>query len=371
MTGGVPLADPLRLGQPESRAVRQALDEVMSSGPLILGPWVERFEDDFAAYLVPEGPRPIVVGVGNGSDALTIALACLDLPDTARVLVPANDGGFAAAAVRASGLTPVAVDADDVTQLIDVPALDAAPTDGVRAVVATHLHGQPADLTAIKAWCAARGLLLVEDAAQAHGATSRGRRVGALADAAAFSFYPTKNLGALGDAGAAVFTDPAAAARARRLRQYGWGDHFRIEVAGGRNTRMDALQAAVLSARLPFLDDNNARRRTIVGRYRAALAGSDAVVLGDATGSVAHHAVVLHPDRDGLVDVLGRHGVATSVHYPWLVTEMPGLGMATTATPRADLGRRCKVSLPCFPTLTSAEVDRVVEVLDEWVRLRG
>jgi aminotransferase EvaB len=367
----VPLADPLRLDPVEKAAVQDTMARVLEHGPLILGEWVERFEQEFADFLAAEGSRPTVVGVGNGTDALTVAMSALHLPASARVLVPVNDGGFAAGAVRTAGLTPVAVDVDEVTQLVDLAALEAAPTEDVHAVVVTHLHGQPVDLTPIAAWCDQRGLLLVEDAAQAHGATLGGRRVGSLADAAAFSFYPTKNLGALGDGGAAVFSDRTVADRARRLRQYGWGERFRIEVPGGRNTRLDAVQAGVLSARLPYLDANNVRRREIVAAYREALAGSDAVVLGDAPGAVAHHAVVVHPDRDRLADVLAAHDVATSVHYPWLVTQMPGLAMDAAATPRADRGRRHKLSLPCFPTLTAAEVGRVTTALKTWVCTGG
>lgn len=362
----VPLADPLRLADDEARAVRSALDDVLSGGSLVLGPRVEAFEEAFAAYLAPTGPAPAVIGVGNGTDALVIALLALDVPRGSSVLVPANDGGFSATAVRGAGLVPVPVDADPVTQLVDLALLEAATGPDVRAAVVTHLHGQAVDLGPVLAWCRQHGLLLVEDAAQAHGATLGDRRTGTLADAAAFSFYPTKNLGALGDGGAVVTADAQVAARARRLRQYGWGDRFRAVVPHGRNSRLDALQAAVLSARLPFLDAGNLRRRAVVGRYRAALAGSDAVVLGDAPGAVAHHAVVVHPERERLAATLARHDVVTAVHYPWLVTEMPGLGLGPVPLPGADRGRREKLSLPCFPSLTDAEVDRVSAALEEW-----
>jgi dTDP-4-amino-4,6-dideoxygalactose transaminase len=367
----VPLADPLRFFADEAAAIRSAVDQVLAGGSLVLGPRVEAFEEAFAAYLAPGGPAPAVVGVGSGTDALVIALLALDLPLGSAVLVPANDGGFSATAARGAGLVPVPVDADPVTQLVDLARLEAATGPLVRAAVVTHLHGQTVDLGPILAWCRQHGLLLVEDAAQAHGATLGDRRTGTLADAAAFSFYPTKNLGALGDGGAVVTADAQVAARARRLRQYGWDERFRTAVPHGRNSRLDALQASVLSARLPFLDDGNLRRRAIVGRYRAALGDSDAVVLGDAPGAVAHHAVVVHPDRDRLAAALARHDVVTAVHYPWLVTEMPGLGLEPVALPGADRGRRCTLSLPCFPTLTHAEIDRVSAALQEWGGGRG
>ena len=366
----IPVADPLRLDAAESAVIADAVAEVLKGGQLVLGAHVERFEQEFGAY-VDEADPPEVVGVGNGSDALVIALTALELPAGCGVLVPANDGGYAAGAVRAAGLVPLATDTDPVTQLVDAVALEAALTPAVRAVVVTHIHGQPVDGEPIAAWCRERGLRLVEDAAQAHGALVGARRAGTLGDVATFSFYPTKNLGAVGDGGAVVTRDPGLATRARRLRQHGWGVRFRVEAAGGRNSRLDAIQAAVLTARLPFLEANNARRRTIVGHYRAALAGSGAAVLGDGPGAVAHHAVVVHPDRDRLVEALGRAGVGTSVHYPWLVTEMPGLEVAAAPMPGADRGRQHKVSLPCFPTLTETELDRVVAVLAEWGRHRG
>lgn len=367
----VPVADPLRFDETESVAIRRALDEVISTGPLVLGPWVDRFEHDFARFLGDGSEEPRVVGVGNGTDALTVALLALGVPAGTSVLVPVNDGGFASTAARAAGLVPVATDTDETTQLVDVAALEAALTADVRAVVVTHLHGQPVDVDAILAWGRDRELLVVEDAAQAHGATLGERRIGTLADAATFSFYPTKNLGALGDGGAVVLADATIAQRARQLRQYGWDERFHAALPGGRNTRLDALQAAVLAARLGHLDRNNARRREVVARYREALGGSDAVVLGDAPGAVAHHAVVVHPDRDSLAAVLHGDDVATTVHYPWLVTEMPGLEMHPADTPRADRGRRHKVSLPCFPGLTDDEIERVSDALRKWVRAGG
>jgi dTDP-4-amino-4,6-dideoxygalactose transaminase len=261
---------------------------------------------------------------------------------------------------------PVATDCDATTQLQRLETLEQALTPQVRAVVVTHLHGQPVEMASIRAWCDARGLRLVEDAAQAHGACVGAARAGTVGDIATFSFYPTKNLGAVGDAGAIVTRDAELASVARRMRQYGWDERFRVATRGGRNSRLDALQAAVLTARLPFLERNNARRRGVVGRYRDALAGSGALVLGDGPGAVAHHAVVVHPRRDQLVDMLAREGIGTSVHYPWLVTEMPGLGVEPAALPGADSGRRHKVSLPCFPSLRSDEIDRVCWVLERW-----
>ena len=364
-TDTVPVADPLRLDAAESAAITEAVTGVLRAGPLVLGPHVDRFEQEFGSFL--GGSEAVeVVGVGSGFDALVIALGGLELPEGSTVLVPANDAGFAAGAMRAAGLVPVPVDCDPVSQLVPLAALEEARTPETRAVVVTHLHGVPADVAPILAWCREHGLRLVEDAAQAHGAWVGHHRAGTLGDVATFSFYPTKNLGALGDGGAIVTRDRALAARARRLREYGWGERFRVEARGGRNSRLDALQAAVLTARLPFLDDNNARRRCVAARYREALAGTGAVVVGDGPGAVAHHAVVIHAERDRLVDALTRGGIGTSIHYPWLVTEMPGLELPAVPLRGADAGRRHKVSLPCFPTLRDDEVERVVAVLRDW-----
>jgi dTDP-4-amino-4,6-dideoxygalactose transaminase len=239
----------------------------------------------------------------------------------------------------------------------------AATAPGLRALVVTHLHGDAVPLDGpdgLDSWRRERGLLLVEDCAQAHGLRVDGQHAGLVGDAATFSFYPTKNLGAVGDGGA-VLLPTEAAARARELREYGWGDRYRVERPGGRNSRLDTLQAAVLSARLPFLDARNARRREIAHTYRDHVA-----MHGDPVTTVAHHAVALAADpagRDALRGRLERAGIMTAVHYPWLVSEMPGLEVDGGPAPVAGDRRHRMLSLPCFPEMTQAEVDRVVEVL--------
>lgn len=353
-------ADPLRIADDERAALEAAAFAVMRRGPWVLGDWVEAFEDDFAAYL---GGASTVVGVGSGSDALVLALTVLDLPDGSDVLVPSNDGGYAAWAVRSVGLRPVAMDVDAGTQLVTLATAQEAMTSSASAVVVTHLHGGVADVRSIVAWCGAHGLRVVEDCAQAHGARLDDRLVGTWGDAAAFSFYPTKNLGALGDGGAVVVRDADHARRLRQLRTYGWGERFRIESAGGRNSRLDALQAAVLSARLPFLDGNNASRRAILDAYPS----TDHISwLSLASGGVVHHAVALTEHRDDLARHLAEQGVSTAVHYPWLVSEMPGLAMDAAVTPAAAAGRDRTISVPCFPTMTAEEIDIVAGALSSW-----
>jgi dTDP-4-amino-4,6-dideoxygalactose transaminase len=355
----VPVAAPTRLHAAEAAAVQQAAAEVIRGSDWVLGDPVTRFEAEFAAYV--GGAAGSVVGVGNGTDALVVAFTALDLAVGAEVLVPADEGGYAATAARLAGLVPVPVDSGP-----DGPTADTAGaglTQQTAALVVTHLHGNAVPIVELDAWRRAHGLRLVEDCAQAHGLRVEGRHVGSTGDAATFSFYPTKNLGAVGDGGAVWFGDGVVADRARLLRQYGWGARYRVEHDRGRNSRLDPIQAAILSARLPFLDDRNARRRSIAIRY-----AERADVLGDVTTSVAHHAVLLSDRRDSLAAGLDTRGVGTAVHYPWLVTEMPGLDIPATAMPQAEARRERILSLPCFPEMTDAEVDAVCAALDDLVR---
>lgn len=353
----VPVAAPTRMAPVEAAAVRDAVDAVLRGPHWILGEAVEHFEHAWGAYVGRPGEH--VVGVGNGTDALVIAFFAVALPAGSTVLVAADDGGYAATAARLAGLVPRVYDSGDLgPSLAD---LEAAATPDVGAVVLTHLHGNAVEGAAdIAAWCRARGARLVEDCAQAHGLRVGDTHVGLVGDAATFSFYPTKNLGAVGDAGAVVLADRAVADRARALRQYGWGERQRVALPGGRNSRLDALQAAVLGARLPFLDARNRRRSAIAARY------AEAVTVLSGPASVHHHAVALLDDRDRVAAHLAAAGVDTAVHYPWLVTEMPGLELSTVSTPptpRAAALVKRKLSLPCFPELTDHEVDVVASAL--------
>ncbi|MCF6376061.1 DegT/DnrJ/EryC1/StrS family aminotransferase [Nocardioides KLBMP 9356] len=358
----VPAAAPARLGDAEARAVREAVERVLRDGPWILGPEVEGFEEAFARYT---GLRH-AVGVGNGTDALVVAFTALGLSPGAGVLVAADEGGYAATAARIAGLVPVVMDLDPASLTVTASTAEHAHRPDVEAVVVTHLHGDAVPLDGIDAWRRRRGLALVEDCAQAHGLRVDGRHVGGTGDAATFSFYPTKNLGAIGDGGLVAFADEEVAERARALRQYGWAEErFRVDLPHGRNTRLDPLQAAVLSARLPHLDERNARRRAIADRWRHALSGR-AALWGDPLTTVAHHAVVVTVDRDDLARHLAGHGVETAVHYPHLVGDMPGLRVEGRGTPvAADTSRRI-LSLPCFPELTDEEVHHVETALREW-----
>lgn len=358
----VPAAAPTRLAPAEAEAVGEATARVIRDGPWILGPEVTGFEEAWGRF----ADLRHAVGVGNGTDALAVGFSALGLSPGAGVLLAANEGGYAATAARMVGLVPVVMDVDASSMSPTVDTAQAAHCPGIEAIVVTHLHGDAVDLDALDAWRRAHGLALVEDCAQAHGLRAGGgEHVGARADAATFSFYPTKNLGAVGDAGLVGFTDETVAARARSLRQYGWGERFRADLRQGRNTRMDPLQAAVLTARLPFLDARNARRRAIAAAYADAL-GPGLRLHGDRASSVAHHAVVVSERRDELAAHLAAADVDTAVHYPFLVDEMPGLA-ASGATTHVAGGLRDRIlSLPCFPELTDEETTLVCRSLSSW-----
>ncbi len=361
MSPAVPAATPTRLGPDERDAVRAAMARVLADGPWIGGPEVAGFEEEFAAYL----GFGTAVGCASGTDALVLALLALGVGPGSRVLVSPHDGGYGAVATRLAGGEPVPMDLDTVA-LAPTPEQAEAGADGqpVAAIVVTHLHGDPVETEGLRAWATARGAALVEDCAQAHGCRPGGVHVGATADAAAFSFYPTKNLGAVGDGGAVVFADPDAAARARRLAVYGWGEGDRIDEPRGRNSRLDPMQAAILRARLPYLDARNRERRAVLDRYRDAAPGLR--LFGDPASGVAHHAVARSPRRDALVAFLRDAGIGTGVHYRHLVTAMPGLGIPATALPVAEALVAEVVSLPCTPELTADEVARTVDALARW-----
>jgi dTDP-3-amino-2,3,6-trideoxy-4-keto-D-glucose/dTDP-3-amino-3,4,6-trideoxy-alpha-D-glucose/dTDP-2,6-dideoxy-D-kanosamine transaminase len=346
------------------------MSRVLDSGQWILGTEVAAFEHDFADYV---GARA-VVGVGNGTDALALAFLALELPPASEVLVTAIDGGFSAVAARMVGLNPVVMDIDPVTLGPTEATAATSLTPDTTAIVVTHLHGNAVDVAGLQEWRRSKGLRLIEDCAQAHGLRVDGRSVGATADAATFSFYPTKNLGAVGDGGAVAFTGAGSeslAERVRTLRQYGWDDRRRVEVPEGRNSRLDELQAAVLSERLRFLEPRNCRRRQTRDAYSEALGGSArASMLGGSVPTVVHHAVVLtrsRAERDDLVRHLDRCGIDTAMHYPWLVQDMPGLRLASAAScPVSRSLVEQTITVPCSPELQEDEVDRVIEALRAW-----
>lgn len=353
--------------QPLAARLADAAKRVIDSGYFVLGPHVQRFEQAFADYC----GATHAIGVGNGTDALELCLRALDVGADDRVAVVANAAMYGTTAVLACGGTPVFVDIDPATHTMCPRALETALQAGpVKAVILTHLYGRLAAMDALLPLCRSRGIAVVEDCAQAHGAQDgSGIRAGAFGDIASFSFYPTKNLGALGDGGAVVTSSEALAARTRQLRQYGWSAKYTNTLAGGRNTRLDELQAALLLEMLPDLDGWNARRRAVANRYSAEIR-TPALQLPPACGleHVAHLYVVRSDARDAAVRAqLAELQVQTDVHYPTPDYRQPCLQgkVDTCPLPQTEAAASSVMTLPCFPELTDAEVDAVISACNQ------
>jgi dTDP-4-amino-4,6-dideoxygalactose transaminase len=340
-----------------------ALREVLKSGSYVLGPPVERFESEFAAFC---GVR-FAVGVASGTDAVAIALAAVGVGPGDEVIAPANTCVPTIAGIEAAGAVPVLADVELETATLDPASVERAIGPRTRAILPVHLYGQCADMEPILALARAHGLRVVEDAAQAHGAEYRGARAGSLADAAAFSFYPTKNLGALGDAGAVLTDDPEAAERARLLRNYGEAERYR-SILHGRNSRLDALQAAVLLAKLPHVPAWNERRRQLAARYLERLDGSSLSLPQEAPGRLhAYHLFVVRiEDRDAVRKSLHARGIETLVHYPRPIHGHPAYEHLARADASLAVSERLShevLSLPLYPELTDEEQGAVVSEL--------
>jgi len=340
-----------------------AIHRVLDSGWYILGPEVEAFETEWAAYCEADH----AVGVANGLDALILALRALDIGAGDEVIVPSNTYVATWLAVTAVGARPVPVEPDPATHNIDPARIAAAISPATRALLPVHLYGQPADLDPILALASSRGIAVIEDAAQAHGARYKGRRIGAHGDVVCWSFYPGKNLGALGDGGAVTTNRADLADRIRVLRNYGSRVKYVNEVQGV-NSRLDPIQAAVLRAKLPHLDAWTDRRRAIAATYFEGLRDSGLILpqVPDWADPVWHLYVVRSPDRDGLQMRLTEAGVGTLIHYPippHMQAAYAGLGLAPDALPLARRLADEVLSLPMGSQLAMADAGRVIAAL--------
>ncbi|MGZ9809195.1 DegT/DnrJ/EryC1/StrS family aminotransferase [Pseudoroseicyclus sp. H15] len=361
----IPFLDLAAAAQEERAELDAIWARFLDSGRYILGPEVEGFEAAFARYCgAAEG-----IGTGNGLDALAIALEAAGIGPGDEVLVPAHTFIATWLAVRMAGATPVPAEPPEGGYNADAAGYAAALTPRTKAIVPVHLYGAVAPMEGILALAAKHGLAVIEDAAQAHGAKAGGRVAGSFGLTAAFSFYPAKNLGALGDGGALVTSDADLAARARRLRNYGSERKYEHEEAG-RNSRLDPLQAMVLSMRLKRLDAANDRRRAIAARYREGLAGLDGLALppevpGDAP--VWHLYVVRTPQRDALAEHLAGAGVATQIHYPRPVYRFAPFAEAGPAI-GSPADRLCDeiLSLPIGPHQNEAATEAVIDAVREF-----
>jgi len=334
---------------------------VLASAYYILGPELERFEHDFAEYCSVKH----AIGVANGLDALTLILRAAGIGPGDEVIVPGHTFIATWLAVSAAGALPVAADVDPITANIDPRAVEAAITPRTAAIIAVHLYGQPADMTQLRAIASRHSLLLVEDAAQAHGAKYGGARTGGLGGAAGFSFYPVKNLGALGDGGAVTTQDDTLADRVRKLRNYGSVVKYQHDEIGV-NSRLDELQAALLSLKLSCLDKWNSRRTVLAERYRRGLMGLPELGIFTTPPEIEpvwHLFVVTHPRRDVLQKTLAQAGVQTLVHYP-VPPHRSGAYLQSPrragALPVSERLADQVLSLPLSPHHTADQVDEVI-----------
>jgi dTDP-4-amino-4,6-dideoxygalactose transaminase len=367
----LPFADPGAGYRALQGEIDAAVARALASGWYILGKEGEAFEAEYAAWL---GPDQHAVGCANGTDAIMLILRGLGIGAGSTVVTVSHTAVATVAAIEMAGATPLLLDIDPDTYTMDPDELASvleAPPPGlppIRAVIPVHIYGQAADLTRIAALCETAGVALIEDCAQCHGATHAGRKLGTIGIAAAFSLYPTKNLGALGDGGVLTSRDKALADRIGAIRQYGWKQRYVSDLVGV-NSRLDEVQAAILRVKLNHLDAQNARRRAIAAQYDAALAGTGLTppMRRAEAEHVFHLYVLRHPDRDAIMARLKAQGIGTGIHYPVPVHAQPAYagrvalgpaGCAETAQAAREV-----FSLPMYPELTEAQVARVCEAI--------
>jgi dTDP-4-amino-4,6-dideoxygalactose transaminase len=347
---------------PIAGELRDAFDGVLGDGGFVLGREVDAFEDEFAAFC----DAGHCIGVGSGTAALAISLIACGVGQGDEVIVPAHTFIATALAVRHAGAVPVFCDVDDDTGLIDVDSAAEVVSARTAAVIPVHLYGQACDMDAVDSLAQRAGLAVIEDAAQAHGARWRGRRVGSFGKAAAFSFYPSKNLGALGDGGAVCTSDEEVMARARRLRNLGQ-ESKGIHLDTGSNERLDGIQAAMLRVKLRRLDEWNAARRVAATTYREALRDTCRLLSEDPRGECVYHLFPIRVERRNAVRaLLAERGIGTGIHYWPAVHRQPPFAQGAASRRslvNADRWSEEELSLPIFPELTEAEVMSVADSL--------
>lgn len=355
----------LRMQEPLLKCAR----EVIAGAHYVLGAKVREFESLFANYCGVAH----CIGVANGTEALELALRGIDLGKDDYVVVAANAAMYGTTAVLAVGAKPVFADVDPDTALLGLSGISRAVANSParpKAVIVTHLYGRAAPMAEIMEYAQQAGVKVIEDCAQAHGARlTDGRRVGSVGDIGTFSFYPTKNLGAIGDGGALTCNDDKLSQRIRQLRQYGWSAKYDNALAGGRNSRLDELQAAFLCVLIDDLDTRNARRRAIANRYSREIS-NPGIRLPREGGEeyVAHLYVIQCRDREQLQDHLAAHGIGSDVHYPIpdYRQAMHGGDYSTVCLPATELLSESVLTLPCFPELDDDEIDAVIAACNNW-----
>lgn len=360
----IPFLDLKRINEGHQEVIKQAVERVLASGWYILGREVEAFERQFAAYCQTRH----CIGVANGLDALTLVLKAWDFRPGSEVLVASNAYIASVLSITHAGLTPVFVEPDPHTYLLDPARLEAAITFRTKAILPVHLYGRCCNMAPIRALAHQYGLKVLEDAAQAHGAMDEGNFAGALGDAAGWSFYPSKNLGALGDGGAITTNDEALANRLRALRNYGSAQKY-VNAYVGHNSRLDELQAAILSAKLPALNSENAHRRRLAQHYLTGIRNADVILppADQPEQDVWHLFVIRHPRRDALRTYLAERGIGTEVHYPISPHRQRAYAsFSQVSLPISEQLHREVLSLPLNPAMSYEDVGYVVDMINQF-----
>ncbi|WP_131782840.1 DegT/DnrJ/EryC1/StrS family aminotransferase [Legionella gresilensis] len=349
-----------------SEKIQATINRVLANGWLILGPEVKQFEQDFAAFLGCE----YCISVANGTDALELALKAMGINRMDYVATVANAGMYATNAILAIGAEPIFMDINSDTYVVSFDEVVRVIDAGVKAIIVTHLYGLLIpEIEKIVDYCRKKGVLVLEDCAQVAGAHHNNKRAGSFGDAASFSFYPTKNLAALGDGGAVVTNNSIIADKLKSLRQYGWSAKYQVELGGGRNSRLDEIQAAILSMFLPELDHTNARRREIAALYNDGITHPDVIVPSHAGSEyVAHLYVIRTNRRDDLRKHLHQANIATDIHYPIpdYRQQVFGNNFSAIFLENTELVTREILTLPCYPELSNDEVNFIINAINSW-----
>lgn len=365
MAHPVPLNDLSRQSGTHQEELTHRVNRVIRSGQYFNGPDTAELSLAISRKLGGHTFLPLA----NGTDALIVALEALNLRPGSRVAVAPNAGGYGSVAAVRAGLVPTYVDVDASNAQMSPEGLEAvlAGSDDVSAVIVTHLYGQVGDVRSISKLCHDRGVPLIEDCAQSYGAMIDGVSAGTFGDVATFSFYPTKNLGALGDAGGVSSANEQLIERMRAISQYGWSQRYDISIDRGFNSRMDEIQASILVCNLKYIDQWNSRRREIVDRYSHVLPGRRRMIGSNNESFVAHLAVMVTPERRSDRESLAADGIETSIHYPILDTDQlawsgrnESYGLPSARKMNSEI-----VTLPCFPLMTEDEISRVCTALSQ------
>ncbi len=356
----IPCSNPHAQYLAHREAIEQAAARVLESGRYILGSEVSDFEAEFAAYLGASH----AIAVASGTDAIQVALRAAGIGAGDEVIAPSHTAVATISAIELAGASPVFADIDPKYFTLDPQAVERAIGPRTRAIVVVHIYGQAADLSALLSIAERRGLVVIEDCAQCHGATWQDKRLGSVGRFGCFSFYPTKNLGAIGDGGLVATSDAKLAARCRELREYGWNER-RESTVPGLNSRLDELQAAILRVKLAHLDRDNGLRNAVATRYDAALARSSFVppARRPGTSHVFHQYVVRSTERDAMLSALSKRGVAAGIHYPvpvHLQKAYVGRIRGSEALPETERAAREVLSLPMYPELDDESVRTVI-----------